>query len=71
VNDKPEAEILSVELEWEIEDAETPLPDVTPMRARRRYGCRRWIRLAALVTLLAAAGTGYLWLKIRERRTEF
>ncbi len=61
---------MSVQLDWEIDDVETPLPNTTLQSRRRLQGCRRWWHLFVLVALAVAVGLGFLGFEIRQKQKE-
>jgi hypothetical protein len=60
---------MSVKLEWEIKDDETPLPDEGPLPETQPRGRRRW-QLFALVTLVALIGLSFLGFRMRQNQKE-
>jgi hypothetical protein len=61
---------MPVQLDWEIEDIDAPLPGGGAAREARAGGCRRWLRLGLVVALLVAIGLGYLGYKLRQKKKE-
>jgi hypothetical protein len=61
---------MSAQLDWEIEDVETPLPDTVPEAKRPFQGCRRWLRLLALIVLAVAVGLVFLRFRVTQKRNE-
>ncbi len=61
---------MPVQLDWEIDDAETQPPAVSREAERRLSGCRRWGRRFALIALAVTVGLGFLALRIRQKKNE-
>lgn len=61
---------MSVELDWEIEDVETPLLDTAPEVERHFGGCRRRLSLLALAALVLIGGLGFLWFRVQQKEKE-
>jgi len=61
---------MPVQLDWEIEEVETPLPDIEPEMARRPRGCRRWRLRFVLFFLAVAVGLAVLGYRIRQKQKE-
>jgi len=61
---------MPIQLDWEIKDDETPLPDPLSETATRAGGCRRRLRLLALFLLIVVSGLAFLGLKIRQKHKQ-
>jgi hypothetical protein len=61
---------MSAQLDWEIEDVETPLPHTVPESKRQLHGCRRWLRVLALIALVAAVGLVFLRFRVVQERNK-
>lgn len=61
---------MSVQLDWEITDADPPLPDARSERDARQPGCRRWWPLFICAIVVAAVVSVFLWSRIRQRGRE-
>ena len=59
---------MPVKLDWEIDDVDVPLPGLGA-ETGGGAGCRRGLRLLALLVLAAAIGLGYLKLKIQQKQS--
>jgi hypothetical protein len=61
---------MSIQLDWEIEDVESPLPESPPEPGQNASGCRRWVRLSAVAVLVLAVALAVFGLRLRERQKE-